>query len=789
MNSDTARIVEQLGYVSKEQVEECLRVSRETSTPLLQVLLNQGLITSAQLAALRGVRMFRDLPKAKLPERIGHYQVLERIGEGGSAVVVKAYDTLLRRMVALKILKEAGALSESACDRFLREARTMARLRHPGIVAVYEAGVDGALRFISMELVEGPTLQDRIENGTLPPREAARILRDVARAIQFAHEHGVVHRDLKPSNVLLAENMQPRVADFGLAKPTEPTHKLTRTGAALGTPHYMAPEQAQRKAVDVRTDVYALGVILYEALAGRVPFHHEDWTELIRMILTEEPTPIAGVPRDLLRIVFKAMSKEPGVRYQTAQEFADDLENFLKGLPVRARRRAVIHRAARYLAHHCKIAAVAAVLMSAAFLVTRRAMDVVERMERMEQARLPLDQGRTAARALDAALGRAGATQAEIDGLLAAALGHFKSALDLWPECAEAYLSMGRVHAMVGNYDQALSMFETAIRLDPGLASAHLESASIRCQKYEDLRHLREETAETAALLEQIQRDLASARAGTQKAAELACVDGLLLFARGEYEQAAPRLREFSETTGDARGWYWCGHALFHLDRLDETITLMDEMIRRRPRFAPAYLLRGLALCRRGRIQEAIEDYTRAIGSDPRLTEAYVSRAALRCARGEYHAAQADCTEALRLDPRLVTALNNRATARIGAGDIPGAIEDLDRAIELSSSSSSSKDLFFNRANAHFLARDYSKALADYDRTLELDSENARAWLYRGLTRRKLAGSEDIAMLERAAADLERALAMKGLHAREQRGAQDELSALRRDLQRLRKEF
>lgn len=294
-----------------------------------------------ELAALilaRRPGIARQRPAENEERRLGRYVLLEEIGSGSFGTVHKALDSELRRTVALKVPHRVGLTD----GRFLREARSAAALRHPGIVAVYDAGrVDGIWYLVS-EFVAGQTLAQRLKAGRPSFRQAAQWVADLADALAHAHRHGVIHRDVKPSNILLDSEGQPRLTDFGLARRDVSDGTATEEGQILGTPAYMAPEQARGEVnrIDARTDVYGLDTVLYELLTRELPFHGNN-RMLLRQVLEEEPRPPRRVndevPRDLETVCLKAMAKEPADRYSAAAEFADDLRRFLQGQPVRAR--------------------------------------------------------------------------------------------------------------------------------------------------------------------------------------------------------------------------------------------------------------------------------------------------------------------------------------------------------------------------------------------------------------------------------------------------------------------
>jgi len=334
--------------------------------------------TSGRHLALISAESLRlDLAGA-LHHRLGDYQLIELIGEGGMGIVYRARQISLDREVAVKILAAGPWASTNFIERFHREAQNAARMQHPNIVAIHEVGAAEQLHYYSMRLVRGETLADRLRReGRFAPRDAAALMSPVARAIDYAHALGVLHLDLKPANILLDENGAPHVSDFGLARRLE--QELGVGEDVSGTPSYMAPEQAAAgaKLIGTATDVWGLGAILYELVAGAPPFLGDSPETTLRLVregaLRRPRRYVASLPRDLEAIIEKAMARDAGQRYVNAADFAEDLEAFIAGLPVRARGLNPLQRLLRWTQRERKFAiasTLACSALAAALLVT-----------------------------------------------------------------------------------------------------------------------------------------------------------------------------------------------------------------------------------------------------------------------------------------------------------------------------------------------------------------------------------------------------------------------------------
>src|SRR3989454_9161957 len=302
----------------------------------------------------------------------GDYELLEEIGRGGQGVVFRARQKSLNRTVALKVIGLGQWASKAHLKRFRREAEAAASLEHPGIVPIHEVGERDGSCYFSMKFIEGGQLDEMVRRQPMPIRQAAELIAKVARTVHYAHEHGILHRDIKPGNILLDGKGEPHLTDFGLARLVETESTVTRTLEVLGTPSYMAPEQAMgnNDALNSATDVYGLGAVLYQLLTRHPPFAGGTTYETIRLLLDTDPRQPrlwnSKIDRDLSTICLKCLEKDHKRRYPSALALAEDLERWLKHEPILARHTGILTRGKKWVRRNPTSALLAASLIALA---------------------------------------------------------------------------------------------------------------------------------------------------------------------------------------------------------------------------------------------------------------------------------------------------------------------------------------------------------------------------------------------------------------------------------------
>jgi len=471
-------------------------------------------------------------PSAAARRSFGKYMLVREVGRGGMSVVWEGYDTDLKRRVAIKFLTGVGgryidAAQEEILKRFYREAHSAAKLNHPNIVKIYEVGELDGQHYIAMEYIDGETLYDITVKKKIELKEVVRALRDSAHALDHAHRNGILHRDIKPQNIMIDRANHTFIMDFGLARDLKEDERLTLSGIAIGTPNYMPPEHAQgsKNVIDVRSDVYSLGAVLYEMLAGKPPFPGDTPMAVMLAVVNQDPVRPSHIrktcPHDLENIALKAMEKEKERRYPSAMAMADDLDRWMRGEPVHARRSSLVYRARRLKRYALPVAAAAAAVVIAGSWLVHSQVQLAKRRgianEHLSRARGLLDRGEVAAaeQAIEAASKLEVASLAEEASALRkraadlrqaeeerrreaerkakarealdeakramvrhefdAAVAALDRAVDLDASSTAAFLLRGRIHAGQQREDRALADWNRALEIDARFAPALAE--------------------------------------------------------------------------------------------------------------------------------------------------------------------------------------------------------------------------------------------------------------------------------------------------------------------------
>ncbi|MBN1284681.1 MAG: tetratricopeptide repeat protein [Anaerolineae bacterium] len=610
---------------------------------------------------------------------LGPYRIVEKIGGGGMATVYRAYHPATGREVAIKVLSEHFAAEAQFLARFTREAKVVAGLQHPHILPTLDNGQDRGLTYLVMPHIATGTLRDYLERGPLSLTEARRLFAQIAQAVDYAHRRGVIHRDLKPGNVLLDERGNALLSDFGLARIMETMSLASVSGAMIGTPAYMSPEQAQGLPADARSDIYSLGAVLYEMLTGRPPFSADTTVGLIFKHITE-PAPLLrtgrpDLPLAVEQVVLKALAKNPEDRYQTAGAMMAALQQAVYPSGA-ARRRVSIRRGVQGIALLLAAGLVTVMILIAlagdglainppALPTTADAAAPTTTPEPTRPARSYYDLGQDYYR----------------QGDYEKAIEMYTIALQLDAGFAEAYNGKGQAYAATERYESAIEDYTRAIELDPGMAEAY-NNRGIASRRLDDYTQAIEDYSQAIT----INPDFAEAYNNR----------GYLYFVQGAYDQA--------------------------IDDYTRAIELA-------PGLANAYTSRGYAYYGRGDYRAAIDDYTRAIEIDPGMAEAYTNRCRAYYRLGEYEPAVQDCTRAIEIDPDQPIAYTSRARAYHTLAQYDQAVEDYTHAIRLDSNLA---EAYAGRGYTHYVQGDYTSALYDYTRALEIDPNLADVYLSRG---------------------------------------------------------
>ncbi len=656
--------------------------------------------------------------------QVGKFIRTTLLGSGGMGEVWQAWDTQLNRWVALKFLKGDDA---DEIDRFRREAQTAASLSHPNIAAVYEVGDHAGRHFIAMQYVEGLTFK------RVPRQDARRLVRlllDAVRGVSYAHEQGIVHRDIKPENIMVDAKDRVYVMDFGLARAV--TGERSVSGSIVGTPAYMAPEQARGERVDARADVWAFGATLYELLTDRAPFKGSSVYEILRKVEEEEPKAPRSihpdVDADLETIVLKCLEKDRARRYASAADLARDLERWLAGEAISAHRPSVAYRFRKSLARRKGI-----VLAGSAGLVVALAVAVVLGRQWM-RAREDVDALRelgpiwTQVLLAKQDLYKESETPARIVARMRSGIAAIDEYVRRHPEQPHGYYVRARARFYVQDVAEAEADLRHALKFNPDFSPAHALLAQVLLvggmNKAETGAGLRRNVEEAKVHLDRAMTGDAQARAlqtwGLARSPEDDVVDAI---SRSLYQR---------HVKGDIAG----------------SLRILQEAEERDPTAEYANMLGNST----NDDAERIRYQTLALKRMPHYARAYFDRASARHTSGDYDGAIEDATRALELHPRFGAAYTNRSLSRFRKGDLAGTVEDATRAIEIEPNDPLAH---YNRGIARRESGDYSGAIADFDRCRLIDPMLPGIWEARGVARARK-GDLEAALLDFDAAIAER---------------------------------
>ncbi len=701
----------------------------------------------------QGAGSWEDLEASSLSGTplLGRFERRRLLGEGGAGLVWLAWDTKLAREVALKVLvnyRDHHIIQE----RFRQEARVAAGLSHPNLVTVHDAGFQDEILWIAMEVVPAGSMEQWIAVDR-DPKEIVRLIAPVARALEYIHGEGIIHRDIKPGNILIDESGAPKLADFGLARELGAATLLTQTGAHLGTPNYMSPEQTSARSEDLteRADVYSLGAVLYRGLGGVTPHVGETVPELFASINSTDPLPLTqlreDVSPDLDAIVSVALARDPRDRYASAGAMADDLERWLAGEPVAAVRPHRMTRAWRAVRDRRRVLAAASVAVA---MICWTALAIIGDAKQEEQRGLRQAQAEDTLNKVRSLLAEAVASQhdpADITQDYRTLLEEGLAACDEADRVAllprSTYLR-GRTHALLGDLGSAEVLLSEALDADPELDAARLHLARVLVLRafmgsvLADQPHRRDEArAQRERRMRQANEILAPLHGSSLLTDEVdrAIAESYRLittFKPEDRDQTIATLRSAAEGLSGRPGSEELDYLLGYASRDQAPL---ERALQRRPWYPEALLLLGTLRrgTRRASVNEraaALQTVNRLIGIWPTCVQAYVLRSSLHFSGGDLDEARSDLSEATAIDPKDVSSWTGLGVVELRMRDHKAALRALDTAIQLDARHATAR--MWRAEVLSFLERP-ALALESIDEALALEPTLIDAWYNKGL--------------------------------------------------------
>jgi serine/threonine-protein kinase len=725
------------GLITEDQLDRCLREQRESHRELGQILVSRGFLTGPQLQALLQLQRQLDAPAPQdageldpraIQRMIGRYAIVEELGKGGAGVVYRAWDTQLRRWVALK---EPRLTKPLARERFLREAQAAAKLRHPNLVEIFEVVREGDSDLLVMSLVEGKPL----EKLPLDPVQAVRVMVQVCDAVDAMHQAGVLHRDIKPENILVDTDLKAYLSDFSLAKILD-REGMTTEGTIMGTPQFMAPEQASGQAAGPATDVYGLGASLYLSVTGHPPFEDDsDFATLCKKLVSEvPPSPRALNPSlapELDAIIRRAMAKDPRDRYAGAAELGADLRRYLNGQAPLARPTRFVTRGFRWIRRNRSVSALVLLAMTGmgiglafAFLHTAASSEAAEFQRRYDEGMKHWEH-----------------------------VAHFKildrpklieearKAIESFERAGtrpEAWWMRGRCELLLGHAAEAEASWTRALQMRPDYDAALFERGKYNLGAYARLRlpenlwtspRVPPEDARARSLREKGEADLHRARNSELEPAAVRYLEGVLALGKARYADAAAKIGGYlKENSWDTSAWMLHGTACWLARDLPQAAESLSRAIELDPQ-PYRFKLRGDLRFALKDYAEAVEDYELALRSGGDTAELLCNRGLALQRTGKSERAVDDLKRAVGLNPesaRLHTMLGNYF---LEAGRLPEAMEEYWAATDKSPGYA---EAHHNLGVAYYKQNEIDKAIEAFTDALNSDPDFAEAYYHRG---------------------------------------------------------
>ncbi|MFH1227324.1 MAG: tetratricopeptide repeat protein [Planctomycetota bacterium] len=676
--------------------------------------------------------------------QFGKYTVEKKLGQGGMGAVYLALDPDLNRRVALKVITSTDP---ELIERFQREASAVAKLKHPNIVQVYEAGVINKQHYFTMDYIEGVSLEKLISSSKRPNmKNMVVIIRQMASALDYAHSRKVVHRDIKPANIMIDKSGRAYLTDFGLAKQlTGLDRSLTMTGTAVGTPNYMSPEQAmgRKDEIDPRSDIFSLGATLYHCLTGRLAFSGNEIYEVLNNVINNEPpspsSVIKIIPKDLETICLKCLEKEKTKRYQSAAEIERDIKRYLEGGAITAKRTSRVTKLWIKAAKN-KVASLAiagAIVVLAVVVISllvsssnkrqliaryRQEAQQVFDKDQFDQARaicnklLVLSPGDEAIKGIlkkcDKIIKAQEAKKQQEETQAKAVADKAQRALDLR---VEAKAILDRANG-APTPDQKIQFAQDALKID----STYGDAYQVIGYAYMDKR-------DSDKAYEYFTKAIKTTPTLAYSYYERAVITA---FIRDKLEEAIPDFEMVLKyDPGSHIGYFAKGQLEYYQKRYDDALVSFNKAIELYADYAEAYNNRATTYFIKGQLDNAIADYSEAIRINQNYATSYNNRAIAYNDKGEFDRAIADCDKALSLNPQFASAYHTRGNSYNGKNDSDKAIADYSQAIKLSPEESRP---YFNRGNTYHSQGELDKAIADFSQAVRLDPRYMKAYYERG---------------------------------------------------------